>query len=53
MGLTAYYGDSFTFLCRLYSYLTGNTHLDLHVLLLEYLYFVYVDDISTSQETHV
>jgi hypothetical protein len=39
------------FVCRR-SYLTGNTRIGLHLLLGE-LYFLYVDDVQTSQETQL
>jgi hypothetical protein len=44
---TSGYWDSLTFLCRLCSYLTGNTNLVLHGLLLGQLYFL---DIRNSTD---
>jgi hypothetical protein len=43
-------GRALLFICRWCSYLTGNTCLD--SLVRGGLYFLYVDDVRTSQETH-
>jgi hypothetical protein len=40
-------------MCKWCCYLIENAAVDLHVLLLRWLYFLYVDDILTSQETHL
>jgi branched-subunit amino acid transport protein AzlD len=39
------------FICRWYSFLTGNTSMGPHGLLRRYLYFVCVRDVRTSQKT--
>jgi hypothetical protein len=49
---TAYYEESFTFLCSWCSYLRGNTPMDLHGLLRGELYISYVDLVRTSLGTH-
>jgi hypothetical protein len=44
-------GIALLFLCRRYSYLTENKVAGLHGLLRVELYYSYVDDVRTSQET--
>jgi hypothetical protein len=46
-------GVSFTFECRLCSYLTENTPMRLHGLSRGDIYIIHVDDVLTSHETHL
>jgi hypothetical protein len=46
-------GIALLFICSRFSFLTGNTPIGLQGLLRKELYFLHVDDVRTSQETHL